>query len=341
MQTTDLITIPTFSISKVEDVSRRTFITGALASAFLIACGDSDDDEAAETPTAEATTRLFKDSLGNSVEIPTRPQRIVAMHDYNVAMIMLSLGVKPVGSVGRNGGLRVLETRYDVSNVTFLGQFGQPNIEAIAALNPDLIIGAVNAGKPGWVPEGAQSQLAQIAPTIYIDHLRSVGDVSKDYALVLGAEKNLGSLQSKYEERVKSIKAAHAGKLPQLNVTVASFYYMQWGINIVDSPTIDGALRDLGVKLQKLSPDSPDRQNFISAERIREMDADLLIVLRYTAADPKPEDVALFDALKVAQAKQWYEVDGNAWIERSYVALDLVLDAIEKWLPNLNASVIA
>ncbi len=332
----DLITIPA-----IEDVTRRTFITGALASAFLIACGDGDDDEAAEEAAAEATTRLFKDSLGNSVEIPTKPQRIVALHDYNVAMIMLSLGSKPIASVGRSGGLRVLEARYDVSGVTFLGQFGQPDIEAIAGLQPDLIIGAVNAGKPGWIPEGSEARLRQLAPTIFIDHLRSVPEVSKDYAAVLGLEKNLGTLQSKYEERIKLIKATHVSKLSQLNVTVASFYYMQWGINNVDSPTIDNALRDLGVKLLKLAPDSPDRQNFISAERIREIDADLLVVLRYTAADPKPEDVALFESLKVAQAKQWYEVDGNAWIERSYVALDLVLDAMEKWLPNLNASVIA
>jgi iron complex transport system substrate-binding protein len=332
----DLITIPT-----IENVSRRTFITGALASAFLIACGDSDDEEGSgPSATSEPTTRVFKDSLGNSVTIPTRPQRVVALHDYNVAMIMMSLGMKPVGSVGRSGDLRVLQARYDVAGVTFLGQFGQPDVEAIAGLAPDLIIGAVNAGKPGWIPEGTDVKLQQIAPTIYIDHLRSVPEVSKDYALVLGLEKDLGELQAKYEQRLKTIKAAGGSKLSELNVTVASFYYMQWGINIVDSPTIDNALRDLGVKLTKLAADSPERQNFISAERIREMDADLLIVLRYTAADPKPEDVALFDSLKVAQAKQWYEVDGNAWIERSYQALDLVLDGIEKWLPGLNQNLI-
>jgi hypothetical protein len=35
------------------------------------------------------------------------------------------------------------------------------------------------------------------------------------------------------------------------------------------------------------------------------MDAGLLSILRYTEADPKPEDVALFDSLQVAQAEQW------------------------------------
>ena len=46
---TDLITIPT-----IEDISRRTFITGALASALLIACGDDDDGGSAASPTPSA-----------------------------------------------------------------------------------------------------------------------------------------------------------------------------------------------------------------------------------------------------------------------------------------------
>ncbi len=332
-----LITIPT-----IEDISRRTFITGAFASALLIACGDSDDEnhEAGASPTAEPTTLMFKDSLGNSVEIPRAPKRIVALHDYNVAMIMLSLGIKPIASVGRSGGLRVLEARYDVGGVTFLGQFGQPDIEAIAGLAPDLIIGAVNAGQPGWVPEGAADRLRQIAPTIYIDHLRSVPLVAKDYAQALGLDSDIAALQAKYEERVKNIKAKYSAKIAETSVTVASFYYMQWGINIVDSPTVDNALRDVGVKVTKLNWDSPDRTNFVSAERIREIDADLLVILRYSAADPKPEEVALYPQLKVVQAKQAFEVDGNAWIERSYGALDLVLDGLEQWLPTLDTKIV-
>jgi hypothetical protein len=51
--------------------------------------------------------------------------------------------------------------------------------------------------------------------------------------------------------------------VPRARLTVASFYYPQWGINIADN-----AVRDLNVKLTKSAADAPDRQNFISAERI-------------------------------------------------------------------------
>lgn len=362
-QTTDQSHYPSLDALRRLSLTRRSLLASAFGGVLLIACGSDEDDGASDTgaggsgaggsgastgPSTGASggsgasgTRVFQDSLGNSVEIPTQPQRVVALHDYNSATIMLSLGVTPVGSVGRKGGLSVLEERYDVADVTFLGQFGEPDIEAIAGLQPDLIVGAVRSGAPGWIPKASEATLRQIAPTIFIDHLRPVSDVSADYAEALAVETDFEALKAAYEARIASITEEHAETLSGLTVSVASFYYMQWGINTPDSPTINGVLSDLGVTQLEVEADSPDRDNFISAERIREVDADLLIILRYSEADPRPEDVTLYSDLAAVQAGQAYEVNGNAWIEHSYQALDVILDAFEEWLPSLDTTVVA
>lgn len=48
-----------------------------------------------------ADTQTFIDDLGRTVTVPLHPQRIVSMHDLDITIPLIELGVPPVASHGR------------------------------------------------------------------------------------------------------------------------------------------------------------------------------------------------------------------------------------------------
>ncbi|MDZ7727014.1 MAG: ABC transporter substrate-binding protein [Dehalococcoidia bacterium] len=155
-------TTPT--LDPIEDITRRRLLTALPALGLIaggISCGDDDDDEA--TPT-EAPTRTFTDSLGRTVEIPPKPQRIVSLHVYTSAPALLSIGAPVLGIPLDRGVVDAIQP-YDLSNIIDVGGF-EPNLEAIASLDPDLIIGLAGAdGRPA-VEGGVAEQIQSIAPSM-------------------------------------------------------------------------------------------------------------------------------------------------------------------------------
>ena len=92
--------------------------------------------------------RVFTDDTGRDVTIPVKPQRIVALQDLFFTIPLIELGVNPVGSMGRTADdgshfIRSSKTvtglDFDNSDIVYVGG-STPDLEAIAALQPDLII---------------------------------------------------------------------------------------------------------------------------------------------------------------------------------------------------------
>jgi len=108
--------------------------------ALLAACGGGS----APLATAPDTTRSVTHAAGTT-EVPADPQRIVTTTDQNALLPLLELGVKPVGSAGLlapDGTTRFRRTEgFDTSGITFTGAYGEPNLEKVASLQPDLIVG--------------------------------------------------------------------------------------------------------------------------------------------------------------------------------------------------------
>ncbi|NJM08669.1 ABC transporter substrate-binding protein [Candidatus Gracilibacteria bacterium] len=66
--------------------------------------------------------------------------------------------------VSRGGGFTDDVSRYfDVSKVTDIGDYQQPNIEIIAQLQPDLIVAPASGGSPD-LGEDTMERLAEIVP---------------------------------------------------------------------------------------------------------------------------------------------------------------------------------
>ncbi len=133
-------------MSLLEGRFRRAFAVLATVSVLLVgvACGDDDDGEPADSsPTPAPTTApteapvdypvTVTDLLGRTVEIPARPQAVVALSPTAGELVYAAGGTL----VGRASSVQFPEEAKVAEEV---GSAYQPNFEAILALSPDLIV---------------------------------------------------------------------------------------------------------------------------------------------------------------------------------------------------------
>lgn len=236
-------------------------------------------------------TRLFTDALGREVNIPANPKRIAALHDLTVTVPLLELGVTPVGSLGRNApdgsffirGARTL-TGVDFANsdIVNLGSF-PVDVEAVAALDPDLIITTV-------YDNTSIEQLETIAPTIVTeDNMRGDFVLFDDYAEITGTG-----------ERLKTLKTRYAGQIAQIReladtskISVAVFGPHQGQIVAWHTyGAIGKVLRDAGFRSPAIVDAIPgsDRKYF-SAEELKAFDADFIITTYDMRSGLSPKDL--------------------------------------------------
>ena len=139
-------------------------------SMLATACGSKPESSSTASSTPQGTTntdapRTIKHAMGETV-VPAKPQRVVILTNEGTEAL-LALGIKPVGAVESFYGNPWFDHfKADMQGVTTVGVEGQPNLEVIASLKPDLIIG--NKLRQEKVYE----QLKAIAPTVFSETLR-------------------------------------------------------------------------------------------------------------------------------------------------------------------------
>jgi iron complex transport system substrate-binding protein len=224
--------------------------------ALLGACGSGGDSEGASS----GGGWTYTDGSGQETVLDSVPQRIVA--HGNSAAALISLGIKPVGiyadqPVDEDLGLKNL----DLDGIEVVGEeWGVINVEAVAALKPDLIVAE-------WWPlekaysgleEGANAssqRLKDIAPIAGPAQGPSIHKMIQDYeelAESLGADLDSDEVKvnkTRFETALARFKGAVEAK-PNLSVLAVSpdtegLYvavpehaaelsdFMEWGMNIV------------------------------------------------------------------------------------------------------------
>lgn len=209
---------------RIEDVTRREFMSSAIAAALLIACGSDADDEADPTATPGSRFPVSVTHKFGSTEITSMPGRVLSL-GFNDHDALLALGVVPVAvrywfsdepvfpwAQAKLNGARPAMVNMPANALDF---------EAIAALAPDLIV-AVYSG----ISQDDYARLSQIAPTIaqsgdFIDYgmpwAETTLHIGKAFAMedearevVAGVEATIAETQKKYPEfaGAKAIVAA-------------------------------------------------------------------------------------------------------------------------------------
>ncbi|WP_096454009.1 ABC transporter substrate-binding protein [Corynebacterium suranareeae] len=128
------------------------------AALLLSSCSSTSSDESIQ-PEVASTGYSVEHAMGTA-EIPETPTRVVVIDSPHLDAL-LALGITPVGATesgSENGFPAYLAD--ELKDTESVGLTSEPNLEKIAALDPDLIIGAKVRH------EAIYDQLSDIAPTV-------------------------------------------------------------------------------------------------------------------------------------------------------------------------------
>jgi iron complex transport system substrate-binding protein len=298
------------------------------ATTALAACSS---DPVAETPTGD--TQQITHAMGTTA-VPLHPKRVVVLASDKIDTAV-SLGIIPVGAtqppditdwpsyLGAN-----------LSSVKSVGQIAEPDLEAIAALKPDLILGSK------FRQEKFYDELSAIAPTVFTE---KVGITWKENFLLdgkaLGQEQKAKDLLARYENRAKELGA----KIPDAaNVKVSIVRFMPTGdIRVYGPDGFSGiVIGDVGLgrpERQKLANKSDKRFDKVSPERIADLDGDIMFVTALGPASQSQQkkvvDGALWKNLSAVKAGKAYDVPAEVWMTGIGVtAANKILDDLQKYL---------
>lgn len=151
---------------------RRLLLTAATAAAALTlaACGTTEPAVDKSEKPSEAIT--LTDSTGKKVELDGPATKVVAT-EWNEVEFLVTLGVDPVG-VADVKGYKTWDQAVPLKNEPKdIGTRGEPSMDTIAALAPDLIVASSD------LPPAAVKQLRQIAPVLGIQSADASDQVGK------------------------------------------------------------------------------------------------------------------------------------------------------------------
>lgn len=266
-----------------------------------------------------------------STEIPAEPQRVVVL-DTDKIDTVLSLGVTPIGAA------RASETELptylgDLSGVTVVGTSAEPDLEAIEALKPDLILGSK------FRQEAFYDELDAIAPTVFTE---LVGITWKENFLLDGdalgkgeeAEQLLTDLETRAAELGDSLGEAVATE-------VSLVRFMPDQIRYYGPDSFSGiVLGDVGLarpELQMLADAEDKRFGEVSAEELDTVGGDVIFYCAYGAdGEAMLADYTggeLWQSIPAVQGGKAYQVDDEVWMTGIGVtAAGMILDDLEQYL---------
>jgi len=276
-----------------------------------------------------ASAREITHAMGVT-DVPDAPQRIVVLTNEGTEAL-LAVGITPVGAVKSFlGDPWYGHIAADMADVTVVGEESAVNLEAIAALAPDLIIGNKTR------QEKLYEQLSAIAPTVMAERLR--GDWKINMALYTDAagvgEEGKAALAA-FDARAAKI-AEEAGPLLDEEISIVRF--MAGKTRIYYNDTFSGLiLKQIGFH----RPAAQDKAEFaddVGKERIPDFAGDRLFYFSFEtgdgAADAQTTEWTadpLWLNLDVVKAGRAYPVSDAIWnTAGGIIAANLMLDDVEK-----------
>lgn len=282
----------------------RLAVAAMLPVLALTACGSSG-------PAREAgPTRTVKHAMGET-KVPMTPKRVVVL-DTDKLDTMVSLGLAPVGAAQAQDSQKWPAYLGSALSATkTVGTLQAPNIEAIMALKPDLILGSK------FRQAAFYDKLSKIAPTVFTER---VGVTWKENFLLdaeaLGKKDQAAQLLSAYESRAKDV----GGRFSKVEVGIVRF--MPTEIRMYGPESFSGiVVGDAGIarpEPQRLADQQDKRFGKLSQENIAQADADVIFYSAYgeAAAEAQSEVTAgpLWKNLKAVTSGNAHNVDDEIWM---------------------------
>ena len=312
-------------------MNARSLAGVLLATSLAVtACGGSPDTTAeagtaAPSPTATDNASVVSHDMGET-EVPADPARVVVLDTPHLDTA-LSLGVTPVGAVSVFGdGELPAYLGERTEGIEVVGSIAEPDLEAIAQLDPDLILSATVRH------EGIYDQLSQIAPTVFTES--SGTDWKQGFELVarsLGLEEQGREALDEYEQRVTTI----GDELGVDGATAAIVRFLPDQTRIYGPDTFSGSvLTEVGFDLPDLEYDEYSMA-YISPEQFEQADADVIYTSVYgdPAETTRADVTGLWGNLDAVASGCQFEVADDEWmIGIGLIGANIVLDDLESTL---------
>ncbi|MEE3920705.1 iron-siderophore ABC transporter substrate-binding protein [Micromonospora sp. BRA006-A] len=227
--------------------------------------------------TGTGETREITHAMGTT-KVPAEPKRVVVL-DTDKIDTALSLGVTPVGAAtaGEAKSWPTYFRRDKLAGITEVGVLTEPDLEAINALNPDLILGNK------FRQEKFYDELSKIAPTVFTE---KVGITWKENFLLdgtaLGKEQQAKDLLAEYEKRAKDFGTKLGDACPERSPSCASCRRRSARTGPICLPASSSATPAWAAPSGRCSPARrTSGWTGSGPERIAEADGDVVFVTAY------------------------------------------------------------
>lgn len=312
-------------------------LLGIITFVLLLACHSNFSQNAIRgnnilpTSSLPVATKVVKHALGETI-IPVKAQRIIVLNDIGLLDPVLSLGIKPIGTVSYFPEYDFLfrgVTNDEAAGIEIIGTGNQPSLERVLFLKPDLIL-------MREYQRSFYERLSAIAPTVVID-LPSLNYSFKEnlrvIAQVLGEPEKAEQVIAKYNERVKQLQMLMGERLKQIEVSVINLFTDSIIGTYSNNETYNQVFQDIGIRLIPILANQKEDTLVSSIEALNKYDADILFVMSESKEAAKSFlQNPLLSRLKAAKNNRVYEVQVDRWWTFGFLGVNKLLDDLFKYL---------
>jgi len=314
------------------------FLSGMLLVGLLQSCVGWVQQPSQNTLPAlvSSTCRVVHHQLGESC-IPQHPQRVIAM-DQESLEVLVALGLQPIATTRANRvGTKTAILQDKVGTITDLGKEGQPNLEKIVELQPDLILGM-------FISPQYYDLLSEIAPTVSVEFSHTGWrETLKQAADILDRPSEADQLLVDYQKRVDKIGELFSQAVGTLDVTVMRFYtdvhFTQFLNQNSFAVSVLEEIKGLSIpphqrELQQV-PNSDWGYVNTSLEQLDWLEADALLIALDPGAEGSFQHYAtspLWQQLEVVSQEQVHFVDSGYWVFGNILSAHAILDDVCHYL---------
>lgn len=293
-------------MSRMKNWNRRLIIyllIVALVAAFTVGCTpQKESTKVAETKVTALKTKYplnITDDLGKKITIKTEPKRIVSLAPSNTEIVFaLGASQKLVGVT------TYCDYPEEAKKIEKIGDFASPNVEKIAALQPELVLAA------GGIQEGIVEKLEKLGIPVFVVDPKNFFQLSanlKKLGQVLNTEEKAEDIIRDIQSQKKMVEEK-TRDLPKVKVFFE--IYSQPLITAGTETFIDEMITLAGGKNIGASAGKGFPQ--FSEEQLVQENPDIYLAVKMSMGNPA--DLAKrpgYANLKAVQEGRVYVVDDN------------------------------
>lgn len=280
---------------------------------------------------SDSKKRSIIDALGNKLEIPMEPKRVIALSEFDLDA-SLALNIVPIGTVngrGQNSSPRYLGKK--ANKIPIVGNIHSPIMGKIIEKKPDLILFG------GITDKNILKQLNMIAPTVVtFNYKENWKTAFINFSKYLGKEKSAENFLKSYKNKINSVKNK-IGKNQGSTVSIVRWnpkgpaYMLEQSFSrlVLNDLQFARPNHQSGKGISHSKPLSLEDLNLIDGDWI--FLGTLSSIGKATKSMNQTLNTPSFKRLKAVQNKKAITIDGSLWTSLGGPLAALkIIDDIEK-----------